>query len=195
MNAQESPSSDHPSADGRGGGDAYDITSRSLPELERHVRETADSTASPGHWEQVRDLAVGRMQRNSDAAETRIRWRHLALSALPKKHSGNTDPKVELAEEVSIRAYMIRFFGASETDATRQPSDLCAAIFPQIGMTPAEVTQSAEAWQTKPREEILQLRRIKNVLSPLLQIKDVLSRDEKVAPDIHEWLALIPQLP
>ncbi|WMX46171.1 hypothetical protein RGF97_16820 [Streptomyces roseicoloratus] len=197
MNVQESPSSDNHSTNDPQKVGAHDITTRPLSELERHAKETLASALPPDHWEQLRDLAVGRMQRGSDTTEVRIRWGHLALSTILKgqQEHAEKDPKVTVAEAAWIRAYMIQAFGPSDTDPTRQPSELCNEVLLHIGMSRADVARTADTWTTAPRETILQLRRIKNMLSPLLQIEDLLHRDEKVDQEIHQWLALVPRLP
>ncbi|WP_345280181.1 hypothetical protein [Streptomyces gulbargensis] len=142
----------------------------------------------------MRDLAVGRMQSSELPAEVRLRWGGLALAAITKKHATGMLQK-NMAEAARVRAYMITEFGVSDTDAARDVSALCSDVLWHLGLSLETAAWLAEEWRTAPREQMLQLRRIKNMLSALLPIRSFLEGDDPVLRDMRSWLELIPRLP
>ncbi|NWF27958.1 hypothetical protein HW130_17075 [Streptomyces sp. PKU-EA00015] len=172
-----------------------DLSGWSLEGLERRVHEggAADGVED---WEQIRELSVGRMQSAAYPQEIRIRWAHLALAAIAGKYASPLeDPKKPVAESAHVRSFMIREFGESETDEARRIGELCADVEAHLGMTREEALQLASEWRGAPREQVLHLRRIKNMLTPLAGIQDLLREEDPIQQDITEWLTLIPRLP
>lgn len=167
----------------------------SLEELERHVHGGGAEGRSDD-WEQIRELSVGRMQSAAYPREVRIRWAHLALAAIAHRYASPVeDPKKSVADSALVRSFMIREFGESEEDEARRIGDLCAHVEAHLGMTRAEALQAASGWRGAPREQVLDLRRIKNMLTPLAAIQDLLHTDDPIQQDVAAWLTLVPRLP
>lgn len=128
--------------------------------------------------------------------DTRIRWGRLALSAISKKSTLAADDHLKLAaESVRVRSYMIQEFGVSESNEVRNPTALYAYIIGNIGMSPTEAALMATNWRNAPREQMLRLRRAKNMIAPLAAIQGILGEYGPIHPDIAAWLTLIPRLP
>ncbi|MDT9691000.1 hypothetical protein Q5762_22135 [Streptomyces sp. P9(2023)] len=166
----------------------------SLENLEKHLLIPEARSCSPECWEQVRDIAVGGMQRHDLADEARLQWGRLALSAISKKYREDL-PQRAMAESASVRAYMIKEFGLSNADPARNLSALCSDVLRDLGGSLEVAARLAGEWRTAPPEQMLQLRRIKNMLTPLLPIRALLEGDDPAMQDIRFWLELVPMLP
>lgn len=194
LNVQESPSSDRSPKTGGSHGSERRFLGSSLEDVERHLL-TPEVTAWPHErWEQLRDFAVGGMQSPGLSDETRLRWGRLALSAISRKESVQT-PQQAIADSASVRAYMIREFGVSKEDASRDLIALCSEILRNVGMSLEAGTRLAEGWKSAPRDQMLQLRRIKNMLTPLLPLRLLLEGSDSVVQETRAWLELLPRLP
>ncbi|MGW0703713.1 hypothetical protein ACWD0A_31280 [Streptomyces sp. NPDC002867] len=165
----------------------------SLEELER-IPLRADMADPPLDWETLRELCVGRMQQSHLAVDDRIRWAHLALAAISGKYGVFTDLK-KVAEEVRVRSYMIREFGVSESDEARSPTALCSYVIQHLKMGRADVERMAMDWPALEKSQMLHLRRIKNVLTPVREIESLLDVDDPLLQEITAWILLQPKLP
>ncbi|MBV1946362.1 hypothetical protein [Streptomyces sp. BV129] len=147
-------------------------------------------------WEALRELAVGRMYDGSQDVGARLIWAKPAIVAGGQRDtSSGSAPASALADGVSVRAYAIREFGAVPGDEIRDASELCETVFRGIGMSRQDVSAEAAAWQELPRDRMLRLRHVKNLLTPLRSIMDTLGPDDPVRVELSAWLALIPELP
>lgn len=155
---------------------------------------SSDTPRSLEQWEQLRDLAVGRMQRPGESVESRLRWARVALAAVEAK-SLSGDHRRAVAEGVAIRAYLIKEFGEDHADPIRNLDALCSDVLNELEL-PLETAETlAGEWRTLPREMILRLRMIKNVLTPLLLLQELLGGDAPTTRSIRAWLELVPKLP
>ncbi|MFJ3661083.1 hypothetical protein ACIPPM_11525 [Streptomyces sp. NPDC090119] len=155
-----------------------------------------DSAPSRQTWEAARDRAVGRMYDDGQDAATRLRWAELAIAAGRQRDaSSGFGPLRTLADETRVRVYAIREFGVVPGDAIRDAAELCETAFQGIGRSRGEVAAEADGWREFPRERMLRLRHVKNVLTPLREIVDVLPLDDPLRPELSAWVALIPDLP
>ncbi|MEU0664683.1 hypothetical protein ABZ508_01180 [Streptomyces lavendulocolor] len=100
-----------------------------------------------------------------------------------------------VAAAARVRVYMIRQFGVSASDEARQPDRLCEDVLKNIGSSIDEVARLATDWRSLQREEMLYLRRLKNILTPLTEIADLLNPADSIHDEIAPWLALRPRLP
>ncbi|MCX4513418.1 hypothetical protein OHA27_24465 [Streptomyces sp. NBC_01619] len=190
----ESPSSDR-SPEARGcHGSGRRFLGSSLEDLERYVLTPEAGARSLEYWEQVRDFAVGGMQSHDLSCETRLRWGRLALSAISRKERSRT-PQQAMAESAHVRAYMIREFGVSTADAARDLPALCSEILRNVGVSPEAGARLAEGWRSASRDQMLHLRRIKNMLTPLLPLRALLEGDDRAFRETRAWLELVPRLP
>ncbi|MDQ1010168.1 hypothetical protein QFZ82_004653 [Streptomyces sp. V4I23] len=175
--------------------DVEGFSGYSLEDLERRVHGRG-AVGGAENWERIRELSVGRMQSAAYPREIRIRWAHLALAAIAGKYAPPLeDPMKSVTESAHVRSFMIQAFGESEEDEARRIGELCAHVETHLGMTREEALQLASEWRGAPREQVLHLRRIKNMLTPLAAIHDLLHEEDPIQEDITEWLSLIPRLP
>jgi hypothetical protein len=63
-----------------------------------------------------------------------------------------------------------------------------------IDLDPARASELSERWRQEPIETIRELRRIKNLLSPVRELTKQLS-DPELATKAQHWLAVLPRLP
>ncbi|MFF5502826.1 hypothetical protein [Streptomyces roseolus] len=161
-----------------------------------NVREfpSSDTPRSLEEWEQLRDLVVGRMQRPGESAEARLRWARTALTAVAAKARCG-DQQRAAAESVAIRAYLIKELGEDRSDPDRNLGSLCSDVLNDLEIPLDTAERLAGDWRTSSRERILQLRRIKNTLTPLLLLREHLKDDDPTTQPIRAWLNLIPKLP
>ncbi|MEU0717022.1 hypothetical protein ABZ498_07545 [Streptomyces lavendulocolor] len=170
--------------------------SASIGDLEQRVADLPATATSSESWEQLRTWCVGRMQSSDCSAELRVRWAHLALLVIAKQgRAGAGEVQKAVAATARVRAYMIREFGVSTTDEARRPNRLCAYVLENIGSPIDEVARAAAKWRSLPREHMLSLRRLKNMLTPLVEIEALLHPDDAVRHEIGPWLALRVELP
>ncbi|WP_225804095.1 hypothetical protein [Streptomyces sp. NK15101] len=132
----------------------------------------------------MRDFAVGGMQSADLSDEVRLPWGHLALAAIARKERSQA-PQRAPAASAHVRAYMIREFGISGTDTARDLSALCSDVLRSLEASPDTVARLAEGWRSASREQMLRLRRIKNMLTPLLSLRELLQGDD---PTFRETL-------
>ncbi|WP_326688584.1 MULTISPECIES: hypothetical protein [unclassified Streptomyces] len=148
--------------------------------------------------EALRDKAVGRMQSPGSALAQRMRWGLVATEASRLKHKrADTDPRVAVTENAWIRSYAIQEFGAAEGDSLRDPIALCEDVLGAIGIPSEEIIRRAATWRESSPPEMLDLRRVKNLLQPLENIQQAL--EESKRPDyvkrVRAWLDIRADLP
>ncbi|MEE1766327.1 hypothetical protein [Streptomyces sp. SP18BB07] len=172
------------------------IPLRSIGELEDLASRKDGPAIEWQVWQTLHTFAVGRMNDAGLSAETRLRWVRLALTALKRKgENSEPDTAAALSVEAYIRAYAIREFGAMQDGGIRDPADLCNSVFREIGIARAEVHAQTTDWHTRPVPEILHLRRIKNMLTPLRDLEGVIPVNDPARDELSAWLPLIHDLP
>ncbi|MGO4424381.1 hypothetical protein AB4Z54_38235, partial [Streptomyces sp. MCAF7] len=78
--------------------------------------------------------------------------------------------------------------------SVRDLRDLVLYSVEKIGCERDEVSRKAEGWHRLPVPDMLFLRRIKNILKPLMEVVGYLE-EGLLRDDLSAWLALIPRLP
>ncbi|MEV5341473.1 hypothetical protein AB0K93_23790 [Streptomyces sp. NPDC052676] len=171
------------------------LSGRSIDELERFAAQPENDHLDVQTWETLRELAVARMSDDRLADETRLRWVHLALTAIRKKaQRSDIDRKATLAEETNVRVNAIRAFGAQD-GGLLDPVDLCEGAFREIGQTSEEVRTEAAQWRSLPPQEMVRLRRVKNLLTPLRGVESLIPPGHPLHRELSAWLSVIPDLP
>ncbi|MGA5124072.1 hypothetical protein ACPCAG_12245 [Streptomyces pseudogriseolus] len=189
-------SSNNPSERGSPSAGSRDIARASLDELEALVARPDHVGDDWQSWEMLRDLSVGRMRNEDLGTDTQLRWAGLALAANRlKRNSGGVDPAQALADEVYVRLFAVQEFGPAHGDPIRDPAETCRVAFREIGESLDEVVTAAEAWKSLPRQRILRLRRIKNLLTLLSPIKYFIECEAPERKQLSEWLQIVPRLP
>ncbi|AIR98139.1 hypothetical protein [Streptomyces glaucescens] len=172
------------------------LSGRSVDELERFAAQPETDRLDVQTWEMMRELAVARMSDDRLAVDIRLRWVRLALTAIRKKAQGSdVDRKAALAEETNVRVNAIRAFGAAQDGGLLDPVDLCESVFREIGQTPEEVRTKAVLWRSLPPQEMLRLRRVKNLLTPLRGVESLIPPGDPLHRELSAWLSVIPDLP
>ncbi|MFD3723652.1 hypothetical protein [Streptomyces sp. NPDC058671] len=134
------------------------------------------------------------MQRTELPDEDRLRWGRLALAAISGKYADGLNQQA-MAEAAHVRIYMIREFGAGDADTVRDLSALCADILRHMEVSYEVAVELSGEWRAAPREQMLHLRRIKNMLTALLPVQTLLDGDDPVMREALVWLDLVPRLP
>ncbi|QLH20466.1 hypothetical protein [Streptomyces sp. Rer75] len=143
----------------------------------------------------ARELCVGKVQNHRLADGQRTNWGDLAVRIARLKCSeGGVNRYDAMGEEALSRSYMIKNFDPEEAHPARDREDLAVRSIKTIGCDRDEVAHAAEAWHRLTMPEILHMRRIKNILTPLQEVLDYLGKGA-VRDDLSAWLALIPKLP
>ncbi|MCF3179626.1 hypothetical protein IPZ70_06650 [Streptomyces polychromogenes] len=141
----------------------------------------------------LRSLAIGGMQNERLPDGTRLRWGRVALAAAHRcaAAEGASDllRGIELA---SVRAYLLREFGPGPGG---DPAALGREALALIDLTPAEAAARARDWRALPRERILHLRRIKNLLRWAGAARPYLAPGDPLAQALETWSRVVRQLP
>ncbi|MBO8188175.1 hypothetical protein [Streptomyces spirodelae] len=164
---------------------------------EESFLSAARKSCDPAELESLRDRSVGRMQSPEFPTADRLRWAQVALSICRAKHAcGAVDDLTAATEVARVRSYTIRQFGPARGDHLRDPFQLYTDVTEAIGETSEEIRRKSAHWQHRTREEILHLRRVKNLLNTLEGVQEQL-RDQSGFPerDMQAWLDLLPLLP
>ncbi|MEU5402609.1 hypothetical protein ABZ348_25280 [Streptomyces sp. NPDC005963] len=146
-------------------------------------------------WEELRDIAVGKMQRGELAAAERQQWGRVAIRAVERKRESSVEVKVAVAEEARVRAYLMCQFGPSDIESFRDPAALLSLVVKNIGMDREEIAREACNWMDLPREGILELRRVKNMLTPLKEVSESLKDGNPLWREVESWASLVSKLP
>lgn len=193
---QESYSSDESPGENSSPLESEGIARASLDELEARVNRSDSTNDDWRNWEMIRDLSVGRMRNPGLDAGTQLRWVRLALAALRRKRdSAEFDSASILADEVYVRVFAVQRFGAVPGDPIRDPLEACRAVFREIHESRDDVAAATAEWRSLSKQEILRLRRIKNLLKLLQPIIDFIPREAPQFQQLTEWLQIIPRLP
>ncbi|QKW08517.1 hypothetical protein HUT18_21260 [Streptomyces sp. NA04227] len=167
-----------------------------LTRLESLVSEIRATAAPQQAWEALRDFSVGKMQTQEIGVIERVRWGKLALETISKKREAEyIDTAKQVAESARVRSYLIKEFGPADDDATRSPEDLSRYVIDNIETDCATASEMSAHWRELEPSQMLPLRRIKNMLTPLQDIHPYLASHSKLNNELKEWLELIPKLP
>jgi hypothetical protein len=148
------------------------------------LAEVARSRISPGRGQAV------------PVAEA-VAWAGVVSTAMDRvRHwEGLTDQYVD-DYLLSLRCCMIATYGADRRNQWLDPMAVIEGFRTWLDLSLAEAAGMSSDWRSLARGEILRLRRIKNRLTPMALIRDVLMDcDEAAGLHLGEWFALLPQLP
>ncbi|MEV5442492.1 hypothetical protein AB0N23_08120 [Streptomyces sp. NPDC052644] len=171
-------------------------TNHRLEQLESTVRASRAEDLPSNEWEQIRTICVSHMQEEAIPKPLRLRWARLALGAISKKYSTHP-PRHErrVADEAWVRAYVVRTLLASAAERTSESTKLCAYVLDHVDLSREAASQASSAFSPSRPHEMLHLRRIKNMLSPLAQVYEYLEEGSDLKEETAAWLDLLPRLP
>ncbi|MEU8431790.1 hypothetical protein AB0F18_02585 [Streptomyces sp. NPDC029216] len=141
----------------------------------------------------LRALAVGGMQDERLPDGVRLRWGRVAQAAAYRcaAAEGASD-LVRGIELAFVRAYLLREFGPGRGG---DPAVLCRESLALIDLTPAQAAARALAWRELPRERIVHLRLIRNLLRWTGAARPYLAPGDPLAAAVDAWSQVGRRLP
>ncbi|WP_189482599.1 hypothetical protein [Streptomyces pseudogriseolus] len=196
MNVQESSSSNDAVEESAPSVEGGEIARASLDELETLVSCPDRLSDDWQAWEMIRDLSVGRMRNEDLGADVQLRWVRLALVANRlKRRSGRFDAASILVDDVYVQVFAIYRFGPRCDDPVLGPVETCRAVFREIHERLDDVVAATKAWSSLTKQEILRLRRIKNLLNILAPIMQFIPQEAPEYQALSQWLQIVPRRP
>jgi hypothetical protein len=127
--------------------------------------------------------------------DVRREWALVFLSLVESSETfANLDHWTAATDAATIRALLINELGPIPGDTPWDPTALTQRVLATTTLRPERAADLAREWKTLPYQEILRLRRHKNLLSPLTTIIDQLP-DGKDRDHIRAWYVVLPNLP
>ncbi|WP_424212870.1 hypothetical protein ACN20G_12760 [Streptomyces sp. BI20] len=158
------------------------------------AQEPVPSQAEMGRA--ARALAVGRMHDEELPTPRRLRWVEVALAAGAWTGVGQ-DPLVAAADRAAVRGWAAYRFGPAP--GSRDPVSLCEeflALADSLELTPEGAAHEGRTWRTLPRERILLLRRLRNLLAWPVSVRPLLPAEAaETAAGVDRWAAVRGLLP
>ncbi|WP_146252258.1 hypothetical protein [Streptomyces carminius] len=145
--------------------------------------------------EELRDMGVGRMQ-SSLPQEERVLWAEVAIFCIRRKEvCGASDLLASSVDEARIRSYVIRNLDGRDLGPTWSLEELCGLVLDSIPYPFEEAKERASRWRSLSREEMLTLRRIKNLLGAVKDVGRLIQEKDEACEGVRMWLDLVPLLP
>ncbi|MEU3402458.1 hypothetical protein ABZ766_00630 [Streptomyces sp. NPDC006670] len=141
----------------------------------------------------LRSLAVGGMRDERLPDGVRLRWGRVALAAAYRcaAAEGASD-LVRGIELAFVRAYLLREFGPGPGG---DPAALGREALALVDLTPAEAAARAGDWRALPREGIVHLRLIRNLLRWAGAARPYLAPGDPLAAALDAWSRVCRELP
>lgn len=168
-------------------------------EVLQHLRDRQPSEAASrsSWWEQVATSLLANVYDTNIAIDTRTRCARLAGAVVVDLPSddrvlGAMASKVRLAHLVAYMSHdpQLRNHLAGVADV----EELVTEILEAITAEPARVMQISRNWQSLPVSEIRELRRIKNLLRPCMELAGEI-RSASLTSRLSEWSEIPAMLP
>ncbi|MFP8884150.1 hypothetical protein [Streptomyces mangrovi] len=105
------------------------------------------------------------------------------------------DPLSSATEEAHVRSYVIRELKEMKIGESWSVSQLCRLVLNSIPYPLGDIREKASRWRELNREEMLTLRRIKNLLNTLKNVEDIVQQEGRGCEEVKEWLNVVPHLP
>ncbi|MER7443680.1 hypothetical protein [Micromonospora avicenniae] len=176
---------------------AGDMVTWSSAQMRQWMSTLSEDMAlrSVNWWLQTRWIAQLHVYDRALTAEARREWGELALSLTERaQRFAGYDRWDAMEDSVHLRCLLIQEVGSVPGDQHWDRSALVRSVLAAVTLTPARATELAERWRTLPTEQILLLRRHKQLVGPLAALVDQLP----AGPDterVRTWLAMLPKLP
>ena len=151
--------------------------------------------ASVNWWLRLRWVAQSRLYDRSLDTSERLEWAAAALDLThcAERFAGYSHWDAVL-DEVNLRCFVVSRLGARPQD---EPADLACLVqvaAAAIELTPDQALDLSSRWRELPLDQIVMLRRHKNLLAPLTLVADQLPAGRET-DRIRALLALRPALP
>ncbi|MBC3988910.1 hypothetical protein H8N00_08445 [Streptomyces sp. AC563] len=177
--------------------DAADVLRMPPYEVVSMVRNTSNHELPFAYWVGLREASIGRVQDRNLPTVKRIQWAAVCELAIDRmrQHSEGPGGRAVMAEEARLRAYVITRFGREDNNSLSDASVLFRRVIASIGAERREVTEKAGGWQRLTREEMLQLRRVKNLVLPFKDVLPLLDLADPLRREVEGWIDVLPLLP
>lgn len=155
----------------------------------------ASAPAETNWWLRVRIMPQSRAYNRRLAADVRREWAMVFLLLVEgSERFAGLDRWEAATDAASMRALLINELGPLPGDETWDPAALVRSVLATTTLHPQAASELARRWRALPREEMLLLRRHKNLLAPLTMVIDRVpaGSDRDVA---RAWLAVRASLP
>jgi hypothetical protein len=146
-------------------------------------------------WLRARIAPQRRAYNRTSPPDVRRDWALVFLSLVDSSETfANLNHWTAATDAATIRALLINELGPIPGDTPWDPAALTQRVLATTTLRPEAAADLAREWKTLPRQEILLLRRHKNLLTPLTTIIDQLphGRDRD---HVEDWYAVLPNLP
>jgi len=147
-------------------------------------------------WRGVIESAT-RMAVSSEkiSMQDRQAWVQLALTALDCAHDMNAVNKLEVAiQRANLSAALSRYGDPIEFNDSLKPDDVAQNCLACIDLSYEEAASKTVDWRAQNIEVIRSLRKIKNLVTPLVSLADKIE-DEPTRLETQRWINLLPVLP
>jgi hypothetical protein len=84
---------------------------------------------------------------------------------------------------------------AAAAERTSESTKLCAYVLDHIDLSKEAASQASSTFRPSRPQEMLHLRRVKNMLSPLVQVYEYLEEGNDLKEETAAGLELLPRLP
>jgi hypothetical protein len=146
-------------------------------------------------WLGARWVAQHHVYDRTLTAEARRGWADVALLLTQNaERFAGYERWSAATDEVNVRSLLIHELGPVPGDDKWDPAVLARDVLAIVTLAPQEAHELAAQWRALPREQVLLLRRHKNLLAPLVSVVDQLPAGPD-AEHVQRWLEVRPNLP
>ncbi|MFU8850098.1 hypothetical protein ACNAW0_03775 [Micromonospora sp. SL1-18] len=164
----------------------------------RKWMSTLSEDNAPGSinwWLRTRWIAQLHVCDRTLTAEARREWAEVALSLTDRaERFAGYDRWSAAADGFNLRTVLIQELGSVPGDQNWERAALVRSVLAAVTLTPDQAGELAERWQALPVDQILLLRRHKNLLASLAPLVDQLPAGPD-AERVRTWLLVLPNLP
>jgi len=153
----------------------------------------------PDHCEQelerVRTMTVLHAQDDRLDPEDRKRWAKLSLQVNTRMHGDGLWERTRMVtQNFRLRTHIIDSLGPDPQDTDWNPDLVAREILAALTLTPAQARELSDHWQTRSKDQIGELRRLKSTIAPLQQLLRHI-QPRPLHDQAQEWLAIQELLP
>jgi hypothetical protein len=164
-----------------------------------HVSQDRSDLAATFNWLGTAEAAQLRVYMpETRPTRERLAWADVMARALGMATGSGLIPD-EYAEkaEFSLRCWLVANVGASSDSPWLDPSQIISAFLSSLDMSIDDAQEMSRDWWQLPRVDIYRLRQIKNRLTDMALIRDIVEGCAGGMPrsDLERWFSLLPQLP
>jgi hypothetical protein len=158
--------------------------------------DKTESLDSKVNWPGLSSQCVSKAKKSFDtgASENEKKWLLAALTIYNFLAEHSSNENLRLGHEISIlriKVNAIRNLGVDYEEELLDVRSINQWFSRVVNLTPQEAEEKSSSWVTLPKDEILRLRNIKNILNALESLKSC----DGIYEDFKDWFALKHMLP